>query len=132
MIVTDASALVYALVVEDAGGPLRRRLIEETELHAPHIIDLEVASALRRLVQSDRLSEELAGGAIAGYLDLPIIRYPHNLLLMRIWELRHNLTPYDAAYVAIAESLAATLITADRRLSSAPGLSCEVELLPPD
>jgi predicted nucleic acid-binding protein len=129
VIVTDASALIYALVVEVTGGPLRQRLTEEAELHVPHIIDLEIASALRSLVARDRLSDELAAGCLADLLDLPIVRYPHDVLLARVWELRHNLTPYDAAYVALAEGLPAVLITADQSLSRAPDLRCEVELI---
>ena len=91
-------------------------------LHAPHLIDVEVLSALRRLVSSGEATAERSGEAIADLLDMPIERYPHDILVPRIWQLRENFSAYDASYVALAEALAdepVPLLTADARLARA-------------
>jgi predicted nucleic acid-binding protein len=92
-------------------------------------LDLEVASALRRLLRAGVIDEDRAKQALADLVVHPLERYPHVALLPRIWELRHNLTAHDAAYGALAEALGAVLVTADARLAGAPGLRCAVELL---
>jgi predicted nucleic acid-binding protein len=130
MIVVDASVLIGALVDDDPGGELARTRIGESEsLHAPELVDLEVVSALRRLTATGRMTERRAVRAVDDLLDLAVLRYSHHTFSWRIWELRHNLTPYDASYVALAEALACTLVTADRAMAGCPGLRCSVELL---
>ena len=98
-------------------------------LHAPHLIDIEVAQVLRRYATTGQLPVERCREALADMADLPLTRYPHDFLLPRIWELRGNLTAHDAAYVALAEALDATLLTRDKRLASAPGYHARVELV---
>jgi predicted nucleic acid-binding protein len=130
MIVVDASALIPALVDDDECGERARALIgESASLHAPELLDLEVLSALRRLTATGRMTEKRAVRAVVNLLDLAVLRYSHHAFSWRIWELRHNLTPYDASYVALAEALACTLVTADRAVAGCPGLRCNVEYL---
>jgi len=131
VIVVDASALVVALVDSGADGEHARRKLSAESLAAPELIDLEVASVLRRLVSQDRLHEDRAEDALIDLMELPLIRSPHAHLLKRCWELRHNVSIYDAAYVALAEALSAPLVTGDARLSRASGPRCSIELLTP-
>lgn len=128
MIVVDASVLVTALL-DDAedGDAARARVQEESELHAPHLLDLEVLSAFRRRwKRADRKRMSLA---LADLHDLRVTRYPHLPFSERILELAGNLTVYDAAYVALAETLQCTLLTADRKLARASGPDCAIEVL---
>ena len=130
MIVIDASALVELLV---GGTPraarLAARIADPAEsLHAPHLIDLEVTSVLRTLEARRQLSPAVATRAIADLLALDLLRYPHEPLVPRAWQLRGNLTAYDAAYVALAEHLASPLVTCDGQLASAPGKRARIEL----
>ncbi len=130
MLVVDASVLVYALIDDDdAGERMRSRLDAEAAVCAPDVIDLEVANAWRRDLLAGRIGEDRSRLALEDLAGLPLARVPHRPLMPRIWELRHNLTPYDAAYVALAESLNATLLTVDGRSTRAPSLRCEVELI---
>ncbi|MGH2735257.1 MAG: type II toxin-antitoxin system VapC family toxin [Actinomycetota bacterium] len=130
MIVTDSSALIAALIDEGAAGEsVRRRLSEDGDLHAPHLLDLEVISVVRRWVQQGRLSEERGTFALEELADLVVARYPHWPLRSRIWELRGNLSVYDAAYIALAETIGCPLLTGDRRLAGAPGIACDVEVV---
>jgi predicted nucleic acid-binding protein len=130
LIVTDASTFTAALVADDERGQqARTRLSVDADQHAPGLLDLEVTSALRRLLRARVIDEGRADRALADLSTHPLERYPHVALLPRIWDLRHNLTPYDAAYVALAEALGAVLVTADARLANAPGLRCAVEVL---
>lgn len=130
MIVVDASVLVTALADDAADGrAARRRLTEAGDLHVPHVVDLEVVSALRDGVRRGVLIPQRADQARADLAALRVTRYPHTGLLDRIWELRENVTAYDAAYVALAEALSTTLVTADARLASAPGPRCRIERL---
>jgi predicted nucleic acid-binding protein len=129
MIVLDASGAVDWLLQTSAGRQIEKRIFSRAEsLHAPHLLDIEVAQVLRRLVREATVSAQRAEEAIRDLLDLRVTRYPHFLLLPRIWQLRHNLSAYDAAYVALAEELGATFITRDARLASAPGHTARVEL----
>ena len=129
MIVTDASVVITALVDEtQAGSTARARLVDE-RLRAPELLDLEVASALRRRAAAGARTLELAKEAIRDLQRLPIERISHRQLLNRCWELRENVTICDASYVALAETLGAVLVTADKRLARAPGLRCAVEVL---
>ncbi len=125
MIVIDASVLATALGDDGGDGDRMRDALAGEELAAPEIIDLEVASVWRRTLTDDRR----AALALSDLEDLPLARTPHLPLLPRCWELRHNLTPYDAAYVALAEALGSELVTADRRLARAPGLACPIKVV---
>ncbi len=129
MIVVDASVVASALGDDGADGEDARTSLAGERLFAPELIDLEVASTWRRALGAGRLSNERALRALADLAALPLARAPHRPLMARIWELRDNLTLYDAAYVALAEALEARLLTADRRLTRAPGVRCEVTLL---
>ena len=98
-------------------------------LHAPHLLDVEVAQVVRRYAASGEINPERGRAALADLADFPLRRYPHGFLLPRVWELRNNLTAYDAVYVALAEALDAPLLTRDRRLASAAGHRARVELV---
>lgn len=130
MIVADASAVLELLLESRAGSNIERRLLQPGEfVHAPHLLDLEIAQALRRYVLAGELSAQRGKQALTDLADLPIIRYPHDLFLSRIWALRHNVTAYDAVYLALAESLPAPLVTCDARLAAAPGHRAAIELV---
>ena len=129
MIVLDASAAVDWLVQTAAAQRIESRIFSRKQsLHAPELLDLEVAQVLRRLVREGALSASRAEQAIQDLLDLRITRYPHSVLLPRIWQLRHNLSAYDAAYVVLAEKLGATLLTRDAKLASA-GHTATIEVV---
>lgn len=129
MIVLDASAVVDWLLQTAAGRQIDKRIYSRSEsLHAPHFFDLEVAQVLRRLARESQISSQRAGQAMEDLLDLRVTRYPHSILLPRIWQLRHNLSAYDAAYVVLSEKLGATLISRDKRLASASGHAAQIEL----
>ncbi|MGO4255745.1 type II toxin-antitoxin system VapC family toxin [Marmoricola sp. RAF53] len=129
MIVLDNSAAVSWLVGGDARSEAVAGRVRDQRLVAPELIDLEAASALRRLVAAGTLSVGEGARALQSFGSLGITRMPHVPLLPRIWELRDNLTPYDAAYVALAEGLGVSLLTLDARLARAPGIRCAVELI---
>jgi len=129
MIVLDASAAVDWLLQTSAGQHIEKRIYSHNEtLHAPHLLDLEVTQVLRRLALQGVLSADRADEALRDLLDLRITRYPHLLLLPRIWQLRHNLSAYDAAYIVLAEELGAALVTRDGRLASTSGHAAAIEL----
>jgi len=129
MIVLDASAAVDWLLQTSAGRRIENRIYSRNEtLHAPHLLDLEVTQVLRRLLSEDVVPAKRADEAVRDLLDLRIARYPHLVLLPRIWQLRHNFSAYDAAYIVLAEKLGASLITRDRRLASASGHAAVIEL----
>jgi predicted nucleic acid-binding protein len=129
VIVVDASVLAPALIDEDGEGERFRTQLAGERLAAPAVIDLEVASAWRRIARSGRLAEGRADQARAHLAAMPLARASHGRLMNRIWDLRDNLTPYDAAYVALAELLDTLLLTADAALARAPGIACEVEVI---
>jgi predicted nucleic acid-binding protein len=129
MIVLDASAAVDWLLQTPAGQHIEKRLYSRNEtLHAPQLIDLEVTQVLRRLALQGLVSVRRADEAVRDLLDLRITRYPHLVLLPRIWQLRHNFSAYDAAYIVLAEKLGATIVTRDARLASASGHAASVEI----
>ena len=129
MIVLDASAAIDWLLQTSAGMRIEKRIFARGEsLHCPHVMDLEVAQVLRRLVRESQISAQRAQQAIDDLLDLKISRYPHFVFLPEIWRHRHNLSAYDAAYVVLAEQLGATLITRDARLANAPSRAVAVEV----
>ena len=129
MIVVDASVVVTALADDgDDGDRVRGRLRGE-HLVAPHLLDIEVTSAWRRLMIAGDLDDRRAALAIDDLRALRVDRVPHGPLLERCWQLRGNLTLYDAVYVALAEAMEAMLLTADRKLASSPGPRCPIELL---
>lgn len=130
MIVLDASAAIDWMLQTPAGQRVDKRIFSQNEsLHSPHLVDLEVAQVLRRLVREQAVSLYRADEAIRDLLDLRITRYPHSVLLPRIWQLRGNFSAYDAAYVVLAETLGATLLTRNTRLASAAGHHATVELI---
>jgi len=129
MIVLDASSAVDWLLQTPAGQRIEKRIYSGSEsLHAPHLLDLEVAQGLRRLVRDGSVSTQRADGAIQDLIDLRVTRYPQFVLLLRIWQLRHNFSAYDAAYIVLAERLGAPLITRNARLAAASGHAARVEL----
>jgi predicted nucleic acid-binding protein len=129
VIVVDASVLAVALGDDGTDGEhARERLAGET-LVAPQLVDLEVVSVWRRHVAAKLMPARRAASALADLADLPLRRSSHQPFLHRIWELRHIVTPYDAAYIALAEVLEAVMVTADARLSRASGLHCEIEAI---
>jgi predicted nucleic acid-binding protein len=126
MIVVDASAALAALLND---GPARQ-LIAAERLHTPHLIDAEIASGLRRQVQRKQLSAADGWNALRTWRRLAVTRYPVYGLFERIWELRENISAYDASYVALAETLDCALLTADTRLSNAGRALCPVTVVP--
>jgi predicted nucleic acid-binding protein len=131
VLVVDANVLVVALGDDGADGDTARARLRDEELAAPELIDLEVVSVLRRQLLAGTLDARRAEFAVDDLCDLPMQRASHRPLLSRCWELRDNLTPYDAAYVALAEALECTLVTADTHLADSPRLRCTIEVLRP-
>jgi predicted nucleic acid-binding protein len=126
MIVVDASAGVAALL---NAGPAREALSTE-QLHAPHLIDSEIANVLRRKVAGGEVSVSAGWAGLDTWRRLGVIRYPVFAILERVWKLRDNLSAYDASYVALAEHLDINLLTADARLARAPDVRCAVTVVP--
>ena len=129
MIVVDASVIVAALGSDDVDGDLARQRLAGERLAAPALLDLEVLSVLRRATRRGLVDERRARMVLADLSVMPLRRASHLPLMQRIWALRENVSAYDAAYVALAEALSTTLLTADARLGRASGVRCEVEVL---
>jgi predicted nucleic acid-binding protein len=130
LIVVDASALIEVLLRTPAAMAVENLLFAQGQtLHAPHLVDVEVAQVIRRYAAKGEIDGERGRAALTDLSDLPLRRYPHDFLLPRVWDLRNNLTAYDAVYVALAEALDATLLTRDHRLAAAAGHHARVELV---
>ncbi len=130
MIVLDASAVIEMLLRTPIGDQVEARItLRRESLHAPHLIDLEVAQVLRRFVVAGAIAPARGEEAIEDLRDLALVRYPHEMLLERVWQLRDNFTAYDAAYVALAEELEAPLLTCDRKLASSSRPRARVEVI---
>ena len=130
MIVTDASVVVELLLGTEEASRIADRLLDPEEtLHAPHLLDVEVAQALRRYALAGDVTPRVGEMGLGDLLDLPIVRHPHTLLLPRIWELRRSISAYDAAYVALAEVLGAPLLTRDAGLARSHGHRARIELI---
>ncbi|MGH9111493.1 MAG: type II toxin-antitoxin system VapC family toxin [Acidimicrobiales bacterium] len=129
MIVVDASVVVTALADDGPDGDLARERLRGERLAAPHLIDLEATSAWLRMVAAGDLDARRAELAITDLLNLRLDRVPHGPLVPRCWELRASLTVHDAAYIALAEALESTLVTAQGGLATAPGSRCTIEVL---
>lgn len=130
MIVLDASAALELLLNSALAERVSQRIFGAGEsLHAPHLIDVEVAQVLRRLTRRGEIDSIRAEQALEDLSDLPLERYPHLMLLHAIWALRENATAYDAAYLTLAEALGATLVTCDKALAAVPGQRAHVEVI---
>ncbi len=130
MIVIDASALLEMLLRTPTAQAVEALIFAPGQsLHAPHLIDVEIAQVVRRYAAGGEIDGERGRLALADLADMPLQRYPHDLLLPRIWALRNNLTAYDAAYVALAEALDAPLLTRDKHLAGAAGHGARIELV---
>ncbi len=130
MIVLDASVVLELLLRTTLGKSVADRLFaDQLTLHAPHLMDVEVTSVFRRLNANGALEDRRGREGLRALTDMAIHRYPHEFLLPRIWELRGNLTAYDAAYVALAETLQAPLLTCDRRLARSSGHRAQIDVL---
>jgi predicted nucleic acid-binding protein len=129
VIVLDASVVLHLLVGQEDAPRLADRLHRDQSVHAPALLDLEVTQTLRRLCAQHELPEVEGRQAVENLEDLAMRRYPHTPLLSRIWQLRGNLSAYDATYVALAESLGAPLLTRDRRLAGTRGHRARIELV---
>lgn len=130
MIILDASAAIEWLLRTQTGIKIDKRIFSpQVPLHAPHLLDVEVAQVLRRYVRDKTITAQRGQEALEDLDDLPLNRYPHDFLIPRVWELRTTLTAYDAIYVALAELLDAPLLTCDGRIASAPGHHAKVDVI---
>ncbi|MGQ0837471.1 type II toxin-antitoxin system VapC family toxin [Actinokineospora sp.] len=127
--VLDASALVEVLAATNPNAALFRRVLTGTAF-APEIIDLETLNSVRKYLFRGAIAEQTAAGVAQNLQEIPIARSPHRSLLPRVWELRHSITPYDAAYIALAEKLKIPLVTCDAKLGGSNGHHAEIEVYP--
>jgi predicted nucleic acid-binding protein len=130
MMVVDASILVEVLLGAADAEAVEARLLQAGQaLHAPHLVDAEVAQVVRRFALTGEIDAEFGREALVDLANLPLRRHPHEFLLPRVWELRHNISAYDALYVALAEALDAPLVTRDKCVANAPGHHARIELM---
>ena len=128
--VLDASGAVELLLNTETGKKLAARLTDESEVvHVPHLIDMEIAQVLRRYVRRGTLPARTGALALDRWRIFDVERYPHEPFLGRVWQLRDNVTAYDAIYIALAEVLSTVLVTGDRRLAEAAGARVAIELI---
>jgi predicted nucleic acid-binding protein len=130
LIIIDTSAVLAALVGGAPGRQARTRIAAAGSLHAPHLLDVEILHALRGLVRGRKLSVDRAQDASTDYARLNITRYPVSGMSNRIWQLRNNLTAYEACFVALAEALECPIVTCDERLSRSSGHTAQVDVYP--
>jgi predicted nucleic acid-binding protein len=128
VLVVDTSAILDAIAAQEPAPGLVARLSDDGDLHAPHLIDVEILHALRGMTMRGEITDDRATDARTDFADTALLRYPHEPLSDRVWELRHNLSAYDAAFIALAEALAVPLITCDARLASSRGHDADIEL----
>lgn len=131
VLVLESSAIVEILITERPAPGLRERVVDGGELGSPHLVDLEFLQALRRLVRRSEITLDRAIDARTLLAELALLRFPHAPLTDRIWELRENMSAYDAAFVALAEALDSPLITCDAALAATPGHEARIELFSP-
>jgi predicted nucleic acid-binding protein len=130
LIVIDASVLANLVGDDGASGRAARdRVAAASSWSAPDLVDVETVSVLRRRWRAGDLTARRFRSAVVDLLSLPIVRFPTGPLMVRAYELRSNVTPYDATYVALAEGLSCPLVSADARLARAPGIRCHVDVL---
>ncbi|QKW07675.1 type II toxin-antitoxin system VapC family toxin [Streptomyces sp. NA04227] len=129
MIVVDNSVLVSLFTDKGPLGQACADRLDRQQLFAPALVDVEALNAVKGLLRGGKISEDLADEVVRGLPFFPMKRVPHEGLVPRIWELRHNFSPYDATYVALAEQLDAVLVTGDERLQRATGKKCVVEVI---
>lgn len=130
MIVIDASALLEVLLRNAAAPRIEQHVFAAGQtLTAPYLLDIEIAQVIRRYAAKGEISDARGREALADFADFAIYRYPHDVLLPRIWELRHTLSAYDAAYVALAEALDVPLVTRDKRLAAAAGHRARIDVV---
>jgi predicted nucleic acid-binding protein len=133
VIVIDASAAIEWVLQTRKGAEVEARIFrkrgESLRLHAPHLLDVEVAQVLRKHVAKGLVSEGRGQIALQDFLQIPLLRYPHDFLLERVWALRKNLTAYDAVYVALAEALDMPLLTCDANIGGAPGHRARIDVV---
>jgi predicted nucleic acid-binding protein len=130
VIIVDASVLFEVLLHMPAAGMLENRLFDSgLPLHAPHLIDVEVAHVVRRYAANGELDPDRGRAALVNLAEFPMRRHEHYSLLPRVWDLRNNITAYDAVYIALAEALDATLLTRDQRLANAASHNARIELV---
>jgi predicted nucleic acid-binding protein len=130
VIVVDTSATIGARLGQPDVPGLVDRIRGDGDLHAPHPLDVEFQHALRRLVVAGALSDDRVADSRTDFADLAIVRYPHVALADRMWQLRHNVTAYDEAFLALAETLSVPLVTCDGRMGRASGHNTSVEVFP--
>jgi predicted nucleic acid-binding protein len=132
MIVLDASAAIEWLLQTPKAAAIEARLFSKASQprwHAPHLLDVEVMQVLRKQAAKGSISDARGQEALQDFLDLPLVRYPHDFLLPRVWELRKNLSAYDAVYVALAEALGFPLVTCDANIAGAPGHRARIDVV---
>ena len=130
MIVVDSSIILEVLLRTKSALSIEKKIFSKGQsLHAPHLIDIEIAQVIRRYTSSGEITAERGFQAIEDLIDFRITRYSHDILLPRIWELRTNMTAYDAAYVALSEILDSPLLTRDAKLARSPGSTAKIQLI---
>lgn len=130
MIVVDSSIILEILLRTKSAHGIEKKIFSRGQtLHAPHLIDIEIAQVIRRYTLAGHVTPERGSQAIEDLMDLRMSKYTHDILLPRIWELRTNMTAYDAAYVALAEILDSPLLTRDAKLARSVGSSAKIQLI---